>query len=208
MANVIANYVTAFEYAYAARPIPGELVCGDVPVICPHEDGLLLAAIDGVGHGEDAASAARVAAGVLQAHAADPVVTLVQRCHTQLRATRGVAMGIVSIDARSARLTWIGIGNVQGLLQHDGSERRHRLDVLLQRSGLVGSSLPPLQATTLPVVCGDLIALATDGVRDTFQQGLVEKGPPQRVADATLATHGRVTDDALVIVVQIVERRQ
>ena len=61
--------------------------------------------------------AARCAArDVLARHAEDSVILLVDRCHERLRSTRGVVMSLASFDARESIMTWIGIGNVAGLL--------------------------------------------------------------------------------------------
>src|SRR5437764_14087643 len=49
-------------------------------------------------------------------HAEDSVILLVGRCHKRLRSTRGVVMSLASFDARESIMTWIGIGNVAGLL--------------------------------------------------------------------------------------------
>src|SRR6266498_3005483 len=74
---------------------------GDLHVIVRHPDGALVAVIDGLGHGAEAALAARTAALLLDAHRDEPVLALVQRCHDGLRQTRGVAMSLASFDTRS-----------------------------------------------------------------------------------------------------------
>jgi hypothetical protein len=53
------------DWKVAGRPLPGESESGDLGVVAAHADGALLAAIDGVGHGDAAAAAARAAADVL-----------------------------------------------------------------------------------------------------------------------------------------------
>jgi hypothetical protein len=183
--------------------MPGEATCGDVAVVQTHARGYLLAAIDGVGHGSAAATAAQIAAGVLRANAARPVVPLVQCCHEALRATRGVAMSLASVDAESGRLAWVGVGNIQGTLQRRGRGAARAPEVLLQRSGLVGCNLPALQASTLALQDGDVLGLATDGIHESFCERVLDCGTPQSVADTTLAALGRITDDALVIVAHI-----
>jgi phosphoserine phosphatase RsbX len=47
---------------------------------------------------------------------------------------------------------------------------------------------------------GDLLILATDGVRTGFTSQVRLSDPPQQVADDILARHGKSTDDALVLV--------
>jgi len=78
------------QYWVAGRPIPGEHECGDQFVVAGFEGGALAAVIDGLGHGEHAAEAARHAVSVLAAHAGEPVVALFHHCHEALRRMRGV----------------------------------------------------------------------------------------------------------------------
>ena len=56
------------EWGVAARPIAGEAVSGDLHLVKPFDHGVLLAAVDGVGHGDEATSAARAAVGILEGH--------------------------------------------------------------------------------------------------------------------------------------------
>ena len=100
----------------AARPIAGEAVPGDLHLVQPFERGVLLAAIDGVGHGAEATTAAQMAAAILERHAQETVISLVNRCHQALRQTRGVVMTVASLDAVDNTITWLGVGNVAGLL--------------------------------------------------------------------------------------------
>ena len=183
----------------AMQPIPGECVCGDIAVIAPRRDGMLVAAVDGVGHGDDAAEAARIASGILEHHAAEPIDALIHRCHERLRASRGVAMAVAAIDVRRRRLSWLGVGNTQGVLIHAAGGARGR-EQLMQRAGLVGCQLPALRIEHLPVGDGDLLALATDGVEDLTTFVPAAPGPPQQLADSTLLRRRRLTDDALILI--------
>jgi len=52
--------------------------------------------------------------------------------------------------------------------------------------GVVGSQLPSLQATVLPIAQGDTLFFATDGVRSDFSATLSSRENPQRSADRIL----------------------
>ncbi len=188
----------AFEWGVAALPLPGEGTCGDLHVIRPFVGGVLIAALDGLGHGGEAALAARIASAVLEAHAGEPVTALIQRCHQVLGATRGVVMSVASFDVPAGLMTWIGVGNVQGSLVRLGPVLAE--ESLLLRSGVVGAQLPRLQSATLRVNRGDTLVFATDGVGADFTRDLARSQPPQRAAESILARHGKATDDALVLV--------
>ncbi len=71
---------------------------------------------------------------------------------------------------------------------------------LLLRAGVVGSQLPALQATVLPIARGDTLFFVTDGVRGDFSMSLSARENPQRAADRILEQYHSGTDDALVLV--------
>jgi len=60
---------------------------GDQHVVCCNHSGILIAAIDGIGHGEEAANAAKAAVSILKAGADEPVISLLKSCHEGLRWT-------------------------------------------------------------------------------------------------------------------------
>lgn len=176
----------------------GESVSGDVPVAVRCRDGLLVAAIDGLGHGAPAREAAARAAAVLADGCDEPLPALIERCHAALAGTRGAALTVARIDARDHSLTWLGIGNVSGVLVPavDGAAAPEAL--LL--AGVVGDQLPQLVPVTLPLVAGDTVLLATDGVDDAIADGLRVRGALGPLADGLLQRHRRgPADDALVL---------
>jgi serine/threonine protein phosphatase PrpC len=100
-------------------------------------------------------------------------------------------------------MTWAGVGNVQGALMRAGAKKGTVQEVLLLRGGVVGSQLPALQATVLPVVKGDTLVFVTDGIRSEFTECLSALESPQRAAEKILKRHCRGNDDALVLVVRL-----
>lgn len=187
------------EWGVASVALPGEVESGDLHVVAPFPDGVLVAVIDGLGHGAEAAAAARVAAVTLQEHAHEPVISLVRRCDQSLRATRGAVIGLVSFSARNNSLTWLAVGNVEGFLIRNSAGDRPR-ETVLQRAGVVGYSLPPLRADVIEVGPGDTLVLATDGMRSGFAEGLSPGASPQHLADHVLGQFSKGADDALVLV--------
>lgn len=192
------------DYAVAKSILPGQCESGDHHLVCCNQSGILIAAIDGIGHGEEAANAAKAAASIIRANVEEPVISLVERCHEGLRSTRGVVMSLASIDPEHGMMTWLGVGNVQGVLMHAGARKGSVQEVLLLRGGVVGSQLPTLQAAVLPIAKGDTLVFVTDGIRGEFVEGLSALESPQRAADRILKQHGRGNDDALVLVVRII----
>ena len=189
-------------WGVASRPLPGEIVCGDRHLIKPITDGVLLAVVDGLGHGAEALTAAKTAIAVLESHAEEPLTALVNRCHEALMKTRGVVMTAAALHSFKDKLTWLGVGNVEAILLRADRQARARSDRVLLRSGLVGYQLPVLRPSTLPLAPDDLLIFATDGIDAGFNEGLVCSDSPQQLADSILERHFKGHDDALVLVVR------
>ena len=180
------------------RTLSGETESGDLPVIESSQSVTLVAAIDGLGHGPEAASAARLASVTLEAGVGEDVATLVERCHEALKQTRGASIGVAAFDAASNAMTWVAIGNVDGRLL-----ARHRASHSLSpAAGVAGVELPQLCSQTLELRRGSTLIFATDGVQSSFSDSLADSGSPQQIADRILEEHGRSTDDAMVLVVR------
>jgi phosphoserine phosphatase RsbX len=196
--------IQPLEWGVATFALPGQVESGDRHVVLTHSDSALVAAIDGIGHGNEAAIAAKEAISVLEASPEEHLIPLVRRCHDALRSTRGVVVSLASIDFARGLMTWLGVGNVQGVLVRAGAPPGTAQEVLLLRAGVVGSQLPPLQAAILPVGAGDTLAFATDGIGNEFADDLCPMDPPQKSAERILNRHRRGSDDALVLVVRLI----
>ena len=190
------------DWAVAGRAHPDQSESGDRHVVAPFPAGVLLGAVDGLGHGAAAAAAARAAVALLEAHPAEPVVDLVQRCHAALATTRGVVMSLASYHAPARTLTWIAVGNVEGIVVRADSSASPPRQTLLLRGGVVGYQLPELHASVVAVSPGDTLVFATDGVHGDFGLHLDPDDPPRRMADRILAEHGQKSDDALVLAIR------
>jgi negative regulator of sigma-B (phosphoserine phosphatase) len=167
----------------------------------------LLGALDGLGHGEEAAAASAIAVGVLEEEPEAPLERLIRRCHEALLQTRGVVMSLASFDGREGTLTWSGVGNVAGvLLRADASAVPEREELLL-RGGVVGQRLPELRASVLAVVAGDVLVFATDGVRREFPDALSAGESPLPLAERILSRFARDLDDSLVLTVRFLGGR-
>ena len=189
----------AIEWSVASRPAPGETVSGDFHLVAPTADGVLLAVVDGLGHGEDATVAARMAVAALEQHAQEPVVAIVQHCHRALQRTRGVVMTVVGINVHADILTALGIGNVETVIVRASLQARMPRESVLLRCGVVGYQLPTLHTSVLPIAAGDLIVFATDGVREDFADLITTGEAPALLAEKILARKFRGTDDGLVL---------
>src|SRR5947209_14365503 len=118
---------TVLDWACAGVALPGETESGDLHVVKDFEGGALVGVVDGLGHGPEAAAAARKAVAALEQRAEEPLIPLVRRCHEHLRGTRGVVMRIASLDTGNNSASWLGVGNVEGILVREGSQPGQRI---------------------------------------------------------------------------------
>jgi hypothetical protein len=189
-------------WGVSSRALDGGAESGDLHVVAPSAQTVLVAAIDGIGHGPDAALAARVAAAILLEHADEPLIPLMQRCHEALRRTRGVVLSMASFDLRDSTMTWLGVGNVEGVLFRADILAYPPRDSLVLRGGVVGYQIPPLRTAERPIGAGDVLVFATDGVSADFAAYSPLGRDVQEFTDAILARCGKETDDALVFAIR------
>src|SRR6266481_1506868 len=109
------------------------------------------------GDGPEAATAAQAAVAALERHSTESPMPLIERCHRALHGTRGAVMSVAVLGRPDRSMTWLGVGNVEGLLLHgDGAARSgSRRESLVTRGGIVGSELPRLHPVVLPIAPGD-----------------------------------------------------
>lgn len=151
------------EWGVATRCRRGEATSGDLAVVALLPEGALVAAIDGLGHGGEAAHAARKAGEVVRERPSQDLVLLAERCHSALRDTRGAAISLAFVSASESTMTWLGVGNVEGrVLSGDRSATRPKGSLALG-SGVPGHELPSVRAATLEVRPGDVLVVETPG---------------------------------------------
>ncbi|MGH7440482.1 MAG: SpoIIE family protein phosphatase [Polyangiaceae bacterium] len=185
------------EWGWAGRALEG--TSGDCHAVVPFAGGALAALIDGLGHGTEAAAAAGAALPVLERTAGAPLVEVLDACHAELRRTRGAVMTLASFDARSASLSWIGVGNVDGTVFRAARDAA-RDEALPLRGGVVGFRLPSLQVRAIRIWPGDLLVMVTDGIRSAYSSALPRELPPQELAETIVARYASGSDDAHVLV--------
>jgi phosphoserine phosphatase RsbX len=196
------NWPSRLEIGVAERALRGERRSGDRAVFAVYEGGALVAAIDGLGHGDGAADAAEAAAAVLYEHPHEDPVRLLETCHRALSHTRGAVMTLAWFDLDAQRLMWTGVGNVEGRLMHPGAGPRAPTEGALTKGGVVGYNLPSIRVTSADLMVEDVMVLATDGIDSGFAGAIAHGGRAQEIADRILAEHGKPGDDALVVVVR------
>lgn len=190
----------AVEVGVAGRPRAGEAVSGDVAVVERLAGGTLVAVVDGAGHGAHARRAALAAGAVVRRTREEDLGVLMEHCHHAMRGTRGGAVTLAFVAPARGMLTWLGVGTVEGrVVRARGWPSAVRASLPLL-AGMPGHDLPDLAAATFALGHGDLVALATDGVRAGFADALEIHGSCREVAERIVREHSRDGDDALAVV--------
>jgi len=199
--TVQAEGVTgAWSWAVAWSAAPGEVACGDRHLVMQSGDGTVLAVVDALGHGQEAAAvASRAVAAVGAAPPGLDAEALTRACHAALDGTRGAVMTLAVHTPHAGSLDMIGVGNVEAWLRHD-----EVVDHVFNAPGIVGYRLPPLRARRMVTAAGDLLVMASDGVAQGFSATVRVSGRSvAATARQVLETHRRGDDDALVLVARL-----
>jgi negative regulator of sigma-B (phosphoserine phosphatase) len=195
------------EWGVAQRCRRGEATSGDLGFVVHSPGGVLVAGIDGLGHGTEAARAAQTAGDLIRDTASPDLALLVERCHTALKGTRGAAISLAFISTAERALTWLGVGNVEGrVLSGDPSAARPKGSLALT-GGIPGHELPRVRAAAIDVQPGDVLVLATDGIESSFADALDVSGSTRAISERILADHWKPSDDALVVAVRYLGER-
>lgn len=181
-----------------SRPRPGEELNGDAYFVSEHDGELLLAVIDGLGHGHGANEASRAAVETLEQWRGEPLEELVRGVHESLRATRGAVMGAAILDRSRESYVFAGVGNVE--LRVLGSTDPGRP---VSSNGTLGARLSNVRVWPHRLAEGATLVLASDGISATWDinayPGLAVKSP-QMLAGVLLRDYARSSDDATVLV--------
>jgi anti-sigma regulatory factor (Ser/Thr protein kinase) len=179
-------------------PLAGEDACGDGWAVSCGLDGATLLAVDGLGHGPDAAKAAAGAIEALAGNRSAAPAEVMQRAHEALRTTRGAALSVARIGYAGDELRFAGIGNVAGLVVDHGSRR-----ALVSHNGIVGNNMRKVQEFAVACPPGALCILHSDGLQTQWDlgdyPGLLAR-TPGIVAGILMRDFMRRRDDAMVLV--------
>jgi len=200
--------MSLIEWSVAEEPLPGQKQSGDRCIVKNFPEGALLAVVDGIGHGEDAAHSAELAVSVLEGSDTRSPISLLRRCQQHLQGTRGAVLSMAWFSLADDTMTWLGVGNVAGVLLRREAYGVARRESLLLRSGTVGAQLPYVSASVLPVSYGDTLILATDGIWGGFADNLNINASTLEIARHIIKSHWRKIDDALVLVARYVHKSE
>lgn len=188
----------AFRLSLGAfhHPALGQTHCGDAYEVIDRGTHVIVAVVDGLGHGVDAEIAAQLAISYLRAHPDASLRMLLEGCHKALKGSRGAAMAIARIDRRRHRLSHAGVGNVETRLVSAGQVLRP-----ITMNGIVGESMERFREETFPFVPGDLLFMYSDGISDRFETPVAARDL-QRLADQIALKYLRFQDDQTLVILR------
>ena len=193
------NPDTARVTAVLCVPKTGETVCGDTACIVNRSDGTIgVMLADGLGHGPLAAAASQEAARLFNIRPEAPPADALAFLHSGLRATRGAAVAVASIDPASRRVTYGGIGNIAGFLTDTAGTRR-----MISHNGTAGHTAGRIKENHYPMHNRPVLVMFSDGLASSWSP---ENHPglfaldPMLIAGVLYRDHARGRDDASVVV--------
>jgi anti-sigma regulatory factor (Ser/Thr protein kinase) len=188
------------EIGAVCLPKPGEVACGDVWSVEPDGADRSLLVVDGLGHGADAARAARTAAEVLARHPTASPAELLNLAHQALASTRGGAAGIARLSGPKALGLFAGVGNIAARVESATSRRQ-----LVSHNGTLGHALRKVQEFPFDFPADALLILHSDGLSGHWMladyPGLMAKHAGL-IAGVLYRDHDRGRDDVTVVVIK------
>jgi anti-sigma regulatory factor (Ser/Thr protein kinase) len=193
-----ASCDVGFQIGGISVPASGETECGDAWQEEQRPGSATILVVDGLGHGPDAAVAAREAVRAFEASAEALPVPRVEALNAALRATRGAALAVAHIDAARKTVRFAGLGNITAAIHRQDSVRH-----LVSQHGTAGHGTRRVEEYTYPWDDQSVLVMHSDGI--TARQdlaaypGLLERHPGL-VAGVLYRDFARGRDDATVVV--------
>lgn len=176
----------------------GEDACGDSWSAKRHGEDLSVLLVDGLGHGPLAADAAQAAILAFESGRGRADAETIERLHRALRPTRGAAASILSMPGASDKVTFIGVGNVLGVVASDLETRR-----MVSFNGTLGHTLKSVRTFVYPTSGDTLAVLASDGLGTHWSLGAypgLSRRHPTLIAAVLYRDFDRTRDDVTVVV--------
>lgn len=183
-----------------AVPYPNERFCGDAWSCHSSSDRLKVLLVDGLGHGQDAANAAREAVNAFHKRVELRPGELLGVLHDALKKTRGAVAAIAEIRPQENALTYAGVGNISAVLLSGRGSRS-----LVSHNGTLGMVMSRTQEFKVDWSPDTVLVLHSDGLQSRWDlsgyAGLMGRHPAL-IGAALLRDFRRMRDDASVVVVK------
>lgn len=207
---VLARFVLAPSVVPAAvrwgallQPMSGEIECGDVWAVSATTAVMSFMIADGLGHGPDAAAAARAVADAFLQDASATPQHFLDHANRAAVGTRGAAAAAAQLTLATGRLMFGGIGNIgASLLTGSGSRG------MMSYGGIVGVRARSVKMFEHAWPADGLLVMHSDGIRSRWSLDdypAIANRDPMIVAAALLRDCSRGRDDVSVLVARRME---
>ena len=182
--------------SHISLPKVGELANGDRAFYRADEQRrILLAIIDGLGHGPEAAKVSQAAVEKLeQLSLTAPVLEIMETVHLHIRGTRGAAATVCLI--RDGKISACGVGNVE--------LRSSETQIPFVFSpGILGVRVQKFRVCETLIRAGTRLVMFSDGISTRLGLEKVRALPPREACATIIEHHRKAEDDATVLVADI-----
>lgn len=192
--------LAAVAFGGVCVPMRGETECGDAWSVRETSEACRMLVVDGLGHGPEAALAARTAVRVADEHPHLEPAELMQCLHGALRSTRGAAGAAASLVPDTGRGALAGVGNIRAFTWAvDGVKH------LVSHNGTLGQQARKFHAFDFQLPPRTMLVMLSDGISsrvDARDYAGIERHHPAVIAAAIYNDHARGRDDATVVVLR------
>ncbi len=186
-------------------PRTGEVASGDAWATAGAGGRTLILAVDGLGHGPQAAEASRQAVRVFGERAHLGPGEALKSAHSALRATRGAVAAIAEVDPDAGTVRYAGVGNIAGAILAGPTSQS-----LVSMNGTIGHEAKRFQEFTYAWPAGALLVMHSDGLATSWRldryPGLTARDP-SLIAGVLYRDFVRGRDDVTVLVAREMHAR-
>ncbi|MFC4736526.1 SpoIIE family protein phosphatase [Bacillus daqingensis] len=162
-------------------------------------DGTVTCALaDGLGSGEEAMHASKLAMEVIESNPDEALERLIQLCNDRMWGTRGVVLSILRIDVQNRRCEYINMGNISCHFYHpDGDMIRP-----VPKRGYLSGRKVKLRTQSWEYRPGMVFTMYSDGFpQDPLSDRLFSANDtPEAIMDRLSDLFEHVDDDATVMI--------
>ena len=186
----------ALRISHISFPKVGEMANGDRAFYRSDEQRrILLALVDGLGHGPEAAKASSSAIEQLGEISLDASLQeVMEHLHHHLRGTRGAAATVCLI--RGGKIMACGVGNVE-------IRSAETTIPFVFSPGILGGRVQKFRVCEAQMRADTRLVMFSDGISTRLKLDVVRSLPPKEACAAIMEQHRKSEDDATVLVADI-----
>ncbi len=189
-----------FDVGVATRAHPRMEVNGDDYVIKTWSDNLLVAVLDGLGHGPLAHEASHTARQYIEQHFDQPLAEMFNGVGRVCRGTRGLVMAVAQFQWESEKFNFASIGNIETRV----FASQEQINLIVRR-GVIGLNAPKPLVVENSWNQGNIMVMHSDGLKSRWKLNDfpdLKDNSARLIAKKLLNKLNREDDDATVVVVR------